>query len=143
MIHDLQNQFSSAQAITASAASTNYIDLGLNRNVGVGEALYVGFVVTTAFTDSGSDSTVTVSLETDDNTSFSSPATAQTVGTFAALSAAGSRLVVRLQVDKIVERYLQARYAVTNGNLTTGAITSFLTHDIDAFNAYANGFVVS
>lgn len=143
MIHDLQNQFSSAQAITASAASTNIIDLGSPRNIGVGEELYVVFEVVTAFTDTGSDSTVTVTLQTDDNAGFSSPATAQTIGTFAASTAAGKRLVARLQVDTINERYLQAFYTVLNGNLTTGAITSALVKNIDAFTAYPAGFVVS
>lgn len=141
MFHDALCQFSAAQAITATAASTNCVDLGLNRNIGVGEDLYVGVVVVTAFTDSGSDSTVAVTVV---GGSTTSPATVrQTLGTFAALSAVGTRLVAKLQPDAIIDRYLGLNYTVANGSLTTGALTSFLTHDIDAFTAYASGFVVS
>lgn len=99
MYVDAELQFSDAQAVTASAASTNIVDLGSPRNIGVGCELYLVCAVTTAMTDAGSDSTITVILETDDNDSFSSATTAQTIGTFAATSAAGTRLVAKLQPD--------------------------------------------
>lgn len=141
MIHDLFLQFSAAQAITASALSTNVVDLTLNRNIGVGEDLYVGVIVVTAFTDSGSDSTVTVQIV---GGSTTTPTTLrQTIGTFAALSAVGTRLVAKLQPNVLIDRYIGLQYVVLNGDLTTGALTSFMTHDIDAFTAYASGFVVS
>lgn len=148
MLIDIQNQFSNAQAITASAASTNYIDLASIRNIGVGERLYIVFHVTTAFTDSGSDSTVTPSLQTDDNTAFSSAATARTYDTFAALTAANTYKYYDLETrDGMLqtgpyERYAQVFYTVANGNLTTGAISSFLVHDIAAWKAYAVGFTI-
>ena len=41
MILDAQNQFSSAQALTATADSTNVIDLGVAREIGVGEPMCV------------------------------------------------------------------------------------------------------
>lgn len=140
MIHDLLCQFSAAQAITATALSTNIIDLGLNRNIGVGEDLYVGVVVVTAFTDAGSDSTVAVTLV---GGSTTTPATVRmTLGTFAALSAVGASFVAKLQPNVVIDRYIGLNYTVANGNLTTGALTSFLTHDLDAFQAYASGFLV-
>jgi hypothetical protein len=140
MLIDRQNQFSNAQAITATAGSTDIVDLGLaGRNVGVGEEMYLVVIVTTAFTDSGSDSTVAVTLETDDNTSMSTPTTILTLGTFAALTAAGTRLVVRLPVATY-ERYIGVRYTLANGNLTTGAISAFLTKNIDAYTSYANNY---
>jgi hypothetical protein len=140
MLMDIQNRFSNAQAITGSAGSTDIVDLGTDgRNIGVGEELYLVAIVTTAFTDSGSDSTVTVNLETDDNPSMSSPTTILNAGTFAALSAVGSRLIVRLPVAAY-ERYLGVRYTVANGNLTTGGITTFLTKNIDAYTNYQNNY---
>lgn len=149
MLIDAHNLFSNAQALTATAASTNYMDLGplatgnLQRNLGVGENIYFVSIVTTAFTDASSNSTITVTLEVDDNTSFSTPTTAQTIGIFAALSAVGTRLVARLQPDAINERYLQVKYTTTNGDLTTGAVTSFLTHSIDAWRAYKNNSTIT
>jgi hypothetical protein len=143
MYLDAQNLFSDAQAITASAASTNLIDFGSARDIGVGRELYLVVVVDTTFTDAGSDSTVTVTLETDDNEAFSSATAVQTIGTFAALTAAGSRLVARLQPDAGWEQYVRAYYTVANGNLTTGALTAFLTTDIQAWTAYPIGYTVS
>lgn len=147
MLIDKQAQFSDQQAITASAASTNYIDLGLaGRNIGVGENLYLVLVVTTAFTDVGSDSTVTPSLQTDDNTSFSSAATLRTFDTLAALTPVNTTRLYRLEhtvgATGAWERYIQLYYTVAGGNLTTGAISAFLTHDIQAWKAYAVGFTV-
>jgi uncharacterized protein YdbL (DUF1318 family) len=107
MYQDAHNQFSSAQAVTATAASTNLIDLGAIRNMGVGENLYLVVVCTTAMTDAGSDSTLAVTVETDDNSSFSSATTTQTIGTFAAVSAAGTKLVARIQPDQMNERYVR------------------------------------
>lgn len=146
MLFDLQNQFSNAQAITATANSTNYIDLGSIRNIGVGEELSLVILVTTAFTDSGSDSTVTPSLVTDDNTSFSSPATVRTYDTLAALTAAGTYRIYKLEPFTqagLYERYIQLTYTVANGNLTTGAISAFLTLNAQAWKAYAVGYTVS
>lgn len=39
MYVDAQNQYSNAQAVTASAASTNLIDHGQARDLGTGEVL--------------------------------------------------------------------------------------------------------
>jgi len=143
MLVDAQNLFSDAQAITASAASTNLLDLGIARSLGDGERLYVVCLVDTAFTDSGSDSTVAVTIETDDNADFSSATTAQTLGTFAALSAAGSVLIVPIAAFATEERYVRLYYTLANGSLTTGAITAFITHDVQRYTAYADGFTIS
>lgn len=143
MYVDAQNLFSDAQAITASAASTNLIDFGSARDIGVGRELYLVVVVDVAFTDAGSDSTVAVTVQTDDNAGFASATTVQTIGTFAALTAAGSRLVARLQPDAGWEQYVRVYYTVANGDLTTGSLTSFLTTDIQAWTAYPIGYTVS
>jgi hypothetical protein len=143
MYLDAQNLFSDAQAVTASAASTNLIDFGSARDIGVGRELYCVVVVDVDMTDVGSDSTVTVTLETDDNSGFASATAVQTIGTFAATTAAGSRLVARLQPDAGWEQYVRAYYTVANGNLTTGSFTAFLTTDIQAWTAYPIGYTVS
>ncbi len=143
MYVDAQNLFSDAQAVTASAASTNLIDLGSARDIGVGRELYFVVIVDVAFTDAGSDSTVTVIIQTDDNSGFGSAVTAQTIGLFAALTAAGSRLIARLAPEAGWEQYIRAFYTVANGNLTTGSLTAFLTTDIQAWTAYPIGYTVS
>lgn len=131
-------ELSSAQAVTATAASTNYIDLSEARDIGQGQDVYVVCNVTTTMDDASDDSTITLTLETDDNTSFSSATTAQTIGTFAAVSAAGSRLIAKLQPSALNERYLRGKYTTANGDLSAGAFDLFLTTDIDAYVAYAD-----
>lgn len=143
MILDKQLLFDDNAQHLTTEASTNVIDFSAIRNMGVGEPIYFFIIVKTAFTDGSSDSTMTITLETDDNSSFSSATLGQTIGTFAALSAAGSRLVVMLQPDKINERYLRVKYTVANGDLSTGKFTSGLTLNIDAITSYPAGFTIS
>lgn len=143
MILDAALLFDNNVQHLTTEAGTDYIDLGANRNMGVGEELYFFAVVTTAFTDGSSNSTMTLTLETDDSSSFGTATTAMTIGTFAALSAIGSRLVARLQPDVINERYLRLKYTVANGDLSTGKFTAGLTKNIQAFTAYADNITIS
>lgn len=146
MFMDADNLFSDAQAVTATAASTNYIDLGplytgnTGRNIGASSELYVSITVDVAMTDAGSDSTITVSLETDDNTSFSSIATVATLVVIPALTAAGTKFFVKMPNATTVpyERYIQIKYTTTNGNLTTGSFTTALVKNVDNWTSYAS-----
>lgn len=94
-------------------------------------------------TDASSDSTVAVTLETDDNSGFSSATTGMTIGTFAATSAAGTGFYVKLQPGTVDERYSRVYYTVANGNLTTGSFDAFLTNNIDQYTAYADNVTIS
>lgn len=144
MILDAQNLFDDNAEHLTTEASDNYIDLkATNRDLGAGENIYVVAIVDTAFTDGSSNSTMTLTLETDDNTSFSSATTAQTLGTFAALSAAGSKLIARLQPGQITERYLRVKYTVANGDLSTGKFTVFLAKDVENYVAFADNITIS
>lgn len=146
MLIDKQTEFSSAQAITASAASTNYIDLNSVRNIGAGEPMYLVLHVTTAFTDASSDSTVTPSLETDSDSGFATAlATIRTYDVFAALTAANTIRKYRLEPVTDAgpyKRYIRMYYTVANGNLSTGAISAFLLQDVQAWTAYAAGYTI-
>ena len=143
MILDKLGLFSDAQAITATALSTDKVDLlKTAQNIGVGENMYVHLNVDVAFTDTGSDSTVTVTLVTDDNASLSSPTVVQTLGVFSALSAAGTKIIARIQPGTF-ERYIGLNYTVAGGNLTTGSITAALVHDVDAYTSYPDNITIS
>lgn len=144
MYVDKENNYSDAQAITASAGSTHIIDHGIARDLGTGEDIYLVVLVDVAMTDGSSDSTVAVTLETDDDVAFGSPTlAAQTLGTFAALSAIGAIKYAKLQPGAINERYSRVYYTVANGNLTTGSFTAFLTKDIHKYVTYAKGYTIS
>lgn len=143
MLFDAMNKFSDAQAVTASAASTEYMDLGVARQIGDGENLYVMIVCDVAMTDTGSNSTLAVTLETDDNSSFSSATTVQTIGTFAATSAIGTKLIARLQPSTAYERYIRLYYTTANGDLSAGSFTAFLVKDVGNYKAYADNITIS
>lgn len=144
MILDQNLLFSDAQAVTAAAGSDNTIDLGAaNQNPGVGEQdLYVFAVVTTAFTDGSSDSTLVVALESDSTTSITPDAT-RDLFTFAALSPVGTVKYAKLDPNGAGEmlRYHRLKYTPANGNLTTGSITAGIVVGISAFRAYAKNYV--
>jgi hypothetical protein len=143
MLIDRQNQFSDAQSVTATAASTDSIDLGSVRNIGVGEPLFIVFLVTTTFVGAGA--TVTPSLQTDDNSAFSSAATVRTYDTFAALTPAGTFRYYEIEPISALgtyERHIRVLYTVAGGTLTASGFTSFLAKDLAAFRAYTSGYAV-
>lgn len=141
MLVDKKLTYSDAQAITAAAASTDVIDFSEARNLGVGEPLYIVVLVDTAFTDASSDSTLSVALEMDSTESFT-PDYTRTLFTFPALSAAGTVKIARISPDDMDMRYSRLLYTPNNGNLTTGAVTAFITHDIQAWKAYADNITI-
>lgn len=145
MIHDAQLLFSDAQAITAAAGSTNTIDLSAaSRDIGTGKTMYIVVVVDVAFTDAGSDSTLSIALEGDSTTTFTPDAT-RTLDTLAALTAAGTVKIYPLQPGGGPEayQYLRLLYTPNNGNLSTGTITAFLTDNIQKWTALADNITIS
>lgn len=150
MYVDAQLTFSDAQAVTAAAGSTNVIDTGplfsgnTGRNLGVGrQPAFIFITVDVAFTDASSDSTLTITLETDDNSGFSSAATVATLGTLPALTAAGTTMFVPMPIalDSVpYERYIRLKYTPNNGNLTTGSLTAGITVNVPAWTSTAAGF---
>lgn len=143
MIMDALLLFSDAQAVTADAGSTNTVDLGAVRNVGVGEPLYVVLIVDVAMTDASSNSTCTVTLEGDSTDSFT-PDASQTLFTIPALTAAGTKYIARVAPDLAGNyRYMRLKYTMANGDLSTGSFTAGIVHGVDAYKAYADAITIS
>lgn len=135
--------FSDAQAVTATAASTNIVNLGAARDIGVGQELFVAVTVDVAMTDSGSDSTLAVSLEGDSSSTITPDAT-QALFTIPALAAAGSKYYARINPDfAAAYQYLQLRYTPAGGNLTTGSFTASIVVGIDKVTNFPKGYVIS
>lgn len=144
MLLDKQNLFADKQAVTAQAISTNVMDLGkAGLNIGVGEPIYLNALVTTTLDDSGDDSTLTVELVTDDNESMSSPTVIQTLGTFAANAAAGTKMSCAIPSSNLYERYIAVRFTPTGGSLSAGNVSAFLSKDQDATKAYADNRTIT
>lgn len=132
MILDNTNIFSDAQAITATARSTNVIDLGapgtqfgasaaLYRDIGRGTEVSVTCNVVEAFNNLTS---LKIAVESDDNAGFSS----------AKEIASRTYLLAEINSTKILtfpaeipegadERYISLNYTVTGTAPTTGKIT--------------------
>lgn len=145
MYMDINNRFSNAQSVTSAARSTNQFNQGLaNRDAGTGRPLYVVVVVTEAFTDSGSNSTLTVSLG-GDTTSTMTPDKERSLFIIPALAAVGDTFIAPLHPRGDVEQYqyLDLGYSPNNGDLTTGKVTSFITQDPQAWVAKANNYTIS
>lgn len=155
MYIDSQELFSDAQAVTSTAISSNVLDLnpsaaGLAGNVqdiGVGhDATYLVVETVTTATDTGSDATLTVTLESDSTANLATaPVVHYSSGAlaFAAFATAGTILVqIPLPLGDY-KRYLGIRYTVASGPLTAGAFTAFLTSDVQRYKYYASGFSVS
>ena len=118
MITDALLRLSDAQALTTTAVSTNTIDLGVARDVGAGEEIYVYFTVPTVVGSTAA--IVTASL------------------------VAGYKTAVRINsaVFATGQRYLGAQYTIV-GTYTSGNVTADVVLDIADFKTYASGFSVT
>lgn len=111
MILDAQNQYSDAQAIVADARSTNNIDHGSDRNIGLGEPLAVHIVVDVAAAGGG---TLEIQLRTDDNAAFSSATVVARTGALAAADLyAGRVIVLNVPPGTDMERFSELYFDVT------------------------------
>lgn len=132
MIFDATTLLSNAQAITATAVSTNVIDLGpiatgLTRDVGKGMETPFLIQVTEAFTAAGA-ATLTITLETDDNSGFSSATTVWTSPAIPKASLVAGYVIIPEYIPRGVnERYFRLNYTVATGPMTAGKITAGVT----------------
>lgn len=153
MILDKFLEFSDAQAVTATAISTNVVDLaplgngvGTNtvRDIGAGEDLYLIVRTLTAATDVGSDATLTVTFESSatENLNSSTVHFSTVALAFAAFSPAGTELVRIALPGGNYQRYIGVRYTVANGPLTGGTFDAFIVKDAQSYRPYAVGSTI-
>lgn len=131
MILDKTLEFSDAQAITATAASTNVIDLGatgtpfggvaLTRNLGIGPEIPVSVRVVTSFATLTS---LTVAVQTSpDNSTWTTIESGRVVPVAELI--AGHQFSVPCCLEEGVKvRYVRLNYTVTGSNATAGAVSA-------------------
>lgn len=137
MILDKLLMFSEAQAVTASAASTDVIDLGpidgTRRDIGVGYPLELFVNVNTTAAAAGA-ATVNIQLQTSpDNSTWT---TLTSSGDLALSALTSGKRVMSQKVPQGVQRYLRANYVVGTGPLTAGAFTAGINLDVDNNSPY-------
>lgn len=138
MLLDGETQFSNRQAITATAASTNFIDLSdtgtranstvkLTRDIGG----WCNDLLIQVTQDFAGGTSVAVQIQTDDNPAFSSPTTvAATAAIPIATLKAGYRFALSDFPVGASERYVRLNYVVV-GTPTAGTITAAVVAGVD------------
>ena len=133
MIFSAQQLFSDDQAITASADSTNVIDLGvadtpfgavaaLNQDIGKGAKIPLLVQVTEAFDNL---TTLEIKLSTGSTTALGTTIASQTIAL--ADLVAGKQLNLDYLPNGIVEQYLGMEYVVVGTAPSAGKVTAGIT----------------
>lgn len=154
MILDKENEFSAVNLVTATAISTNVIDLQAGaafapvlQDIGTGEDVYLWITVSGVVTAVGA-ATVTFSLESDSTTDLATSPTVHWTSAVigkATLVLGYNVVAIRLPNEKRYERFLGVRYTVATGPLTAvSSFSAWLTRGPQAGRStnYAPGYVV-
>lgn len=148
MIIDGNLQFSSSQAVTATADSTNVVDLLNAGDLGAGEDLRVAIVVITTATAAGA-ATLNIQLvgAANGDAAFGSPQIIDETSPIPKANlTAGARF--ELNVPRIWQnagglasiRYLKLTYTVATGPLTAGAFSANIVKDNQDNRSYPANF---
>lgn len=132
MIQDTRLLLDNAHAYTATAASSDYINLGSDRDIGPGKTLFFCVQVDVASDGTTGDETYSVALQTDDNSSFSSATDIATI-TIPRGTAAGTRYVIGFPFAN--EQYVRT-YSTLAGTTPTVTLTSWIGDQPTAWQAY-------
>lgn len=119
MIPGFYEVFSDNQALTATAVSTNVLDLKSNRSIGDYEAMCVEFVVNVAADFTTTDETYQFTVQTDDNSGFSSVLNWINRAIVATKLVQGYRFTIPLPTGES-EQYIRVNYTLGG---TTPSIT--------------------
>lgn len=143
MYIDSQLQFSDAQALTATAVSTNVIDLSVDRDIGIGEAMCVAIFVGVDADYTTTDETYQFTVQTDDAEGFPSPTTVvQSAAINGDELTAGATVVLPIGYSN--ERYLRVNnvLAGTTPSITIDAVLMPLA-DVTGTVDYASGYTIT
>jgi hypothetical protein len=132
MILNAQELFSNDQAITATALSTNVIDLGLpqtpyggkkavNRDIGKGTPIPILIQVTSDFATLTS---LAITIEVSANVDMSSSVVLSSQTIAVAALKKGKKTSVQVVPNDADRRYMAIRYTVAGSNATAGTITA-------------------
>ena len=149
MILDEYNEFCDATSLNTGAAGTynigDVIDLGVARNLGGDQALYLVVTVDTGITVAASTGTVQFQLVSDGTDTIATNGTqsihaiSKAHATSTAAIAAGSVLMavqVPLEGSTAYERYLSVQQVTGTTAINAGKVNAFLTTYVAAWKSY-------
>ncbi|WP_417825325.1 Bbp16 family capsid cement protein [Thalassospira povalilytica] len=127
MLFDAENLFSDAQAVTATAASTNVIDLGsAGDDYGPGNPVPLLIQVVETFTAGGS-ATLTIALQLDSTETFTPDKSIPIASAVPVADlVAGKRFHWNYLPEGVDLQYARLHYTVATGPMTAGKITAGL-----------------
>jgi hypothetical protein len=136
MIIDSKQAFADGQVLTATAVSTNVIDLGVDRNIGPGEHMAV--MVSSSVDAGGTTPTLQFEIQTSPNENMSG---STVIGTSEVVTSllAGQKIVLPLGLSN--ERYLRLSL-IAGGSSPTHTIDAYLQpySMVDAKTDYNNNY---
>lgn len=137
-IFDKKLQFADSQAITVTAASTNVVDLGVDRDVGIGTPIEIDMRVMEAFTADGAG-TLVIALQTSVDEAFTSPIVLQQTAAIPKASLVVGYEPARWRIPSPTKRYLRFYYTVATGPMTAGKLSINTVVDRQANRSYPSG----
>ncbi len=138
MLIDAQNILDDNVAVTATAASTNIYDTLSTGDIGVGASPALVVQVGTAFAGT---STLTITLETDDNPSFSSPVVVFGTRAITVAEMTAGKQLVNAYIPVGCERYVRVKYTVSSTSFSAGTVTAYLgVEQAEVRKNYPNNF---
>ena len=134
-------KLSDAQALTATADSTNVIDLSSDRDIGKGEAMAFVVSVGVAADVADADETYSFQLETDDNAAMTSSTIVAGGAVAGALLTAGSLHAFPIAITN--EQFLQGVYTLggTTPSVTVDSWVAPLA-DVQQYVQYADNITI-
>lgn len=134
---DAQIQYCADQTLTATGDSANFINHREPELVSLGKQMAVLVVLKADPGASGSNETYSVKVQTDDNSSFSSPTDVTADVSIPRTSKKGDRFIVYIPKNVKMEKYSRLRF--TLGGLSPSlTVDAFLTDadSIESWKAY-------
>jgi hypothetical protein len=126
MFVDAFTNVSSSQALTATAYSTNTIDIEDVRDIGVGEPVGFGVAVEVAADITTGDETYQFDVVQSVNANLSSHDVLLSIVRTAAALTAGELFFVPIPMDMVTKRYIGLRF-VLGGTTPTVTVSAWLT----------------
>lgn len=147
MIYDRQNTVSQAQAITATAVSTDTIDLSQARDIGTGNDLKWVITIDQSFNNLTSLEIQAISSAA---ANLSSPTVIGSTGAIVLAQLTAGRRPIVLELNRSIlaalpigQRYIGLNYVVVGTAPTLGQVTSSLTVDAqDVGKLYPVGYSI-